>query len=706
MTHYNPLDSQNRILPYRWTWTQSISEPMLSLSYDYDVLSLGLLKNQATSMEVSLKELHAGCLAELNASCQNIAIAKALMSITRKVSSNKPSNEGSGVVCFRAMHEFSFGIGGGFKYQCCKEGERTNEKTFDCGLNVIESNWLAVFNAILAVVIAVVFLYWPLILYAIPDSFFEADSDGSCQTGQVQTHKSLISKNDHETQTRGEGTFNNREKSFEHIPVDDLSPVTCAMIARQCAENLPNLSHAFNVKLFFLWYCIVPIFFYIKVGLYFIIKRNHFDDASRKLLFQFGDFYLNVFSVDRPLVYVLFIFPLFIIPGVVLSCWNPQSGTSDQTTASECCLCHEKCITPQKEIKEHVKAMPQFISNELWRELKDFLITKSKILRKGNFHSRHSSCGHAICVLCSVAATLIIVPVVAIIIFLIVFFASILCMIVYSPYICLMMITFRFIHKRPVYKGLLFVTLVYSSLSVCIVAIFSCQFIVRMFGFIVMGLTLNAEVTVPYVTFVFVVWRNIYLCYSNLQTRYKEIKEMISEQLKDLTKKSNNGDKITTDLTKNSDKITTDLTNNSDTIPKDLTDNSDSIPKDLFWYVCDDHKVLPRANEFCRILWNIVAILIFLLIALSAIFLFKVAYNSSAIVSTIAVFVSGKMSEVFFSRVTTGYSFIGWKKLRTKDKIRSAIKEYLREKGNASTTKRQGVEESDSSNVQYETTVV
>ena len=235
-----------------------------------------------------------------------------------------------------------------------------------------------------------------------------------------------------------------------------------------------------------------------------------------------------------------------------------------------------------------------------------------------------------------------------------------------------------------------------------------------MVGFIIMGLTLNAEVTIPYVTFVFVVWRNIYLCYSNLQNRYKKIKEMISEQW------------------------------------KEHTGNSDTIPIKLFWFVCDGERnvlpvssisaallspasfpeqqlviepVLPVANEFCRMLWNMFAILIFLLIALSAIFLFQVAYNSSAIVSTIAVFLSGKLSEVFFSKVTTGYSFSGWEKLRTKEMIGNAVKKFIkipfkspeaaillacaRNVDENVKIQTEGTVESDPSNfVQYETTVV
>lgn len=640
---YNPLVSKNRILPYRWTWAQSIREPMLSLSYDYDVLSLGLLKNQARSMVVLLKELHTGCLVNLNSSCQDIAIAKALTGITRNLTSSKLPNEREGVVCFRIIQEFSFGIGGGFKYTCCAAGEQSNDDTINCGLDVKESKWLAVFNAILAVVVGAVFLYWPLLLCAIPDSLFKEDHEG-CETDDFEDQilESIVKT--HGTVTRGEGTGNYGQsrhirKSLETIPVDDLSPITFAMMIRQCSHKLPTLSHGFNVKLFFIWYCVIPIFFYIKIVLYFIIKSDHFDDASKKLLFQVGDFYLNVFSMDRPLVYVLFILPLFIIPGVLISCWRPEKENSARK------------ITPQKEILRQLKAVPQIIPQKLLHLLKAFLSLCKGKLRNEEVHSQHSLFGHVICVLWTVTSMLIIAPVVALLTFLVILFASVLCIIIYSPYFCFMKVTFRYIHKRPVYRGILFLTLVYSSLSVYILAVFSCQFVVRMFGFIIMGLTLNAEVTIPYVTFVFVVWRNIHLCFKNVQDRYKEIKEMISEQW------------------------------------KELTGNEDTIPTDLFWFVCNKYKVLPVANELCRMLWNVIAILVFLVIALSAIFLFNVAlYNSSAIVSTIAVFVSGKLSEVFFSQVTTGYSFSGWEKLRKKEMIRSAVTEFNNQTGTTMTS--------------------
>ena len=47
---YSPLNVQDEFLPDWWVYTRSISEPMLSLPYDYDALSLGLLNYQERSM--------------------------------------------------------------------------------------------------------------------------------------------------------------------------------------------------------------------------------------------------------------------------------------------------------------------------------------------------------------------------------------------------------------------------------------------------------------------------------------------------------------------------------------------------------------------------------------------------------------------------------------------------------------------------------
>ena len=99
---YSPLNVQDEFLPEWWVYAKSISEPMLSLPYDYDALSLGLLNNQVRSMTVPLKEHPAGCLEALNSSCQNKVIGRALLKNVT-ISIDKVD-----VVCVRKIKDYSF----------------------------------------------------------------------------------------------------------------------------------------------------------------------------------------------------------------------------------------------------------------------------------------------------------------------------------------------------------------------------------------------------------------------------------------------------------------------------------------------------------------------------------------------------------------------------------------------------------------------
>ena len=59
---YNPLELEDVFQPYRWVWARSNEEPMLSLPYDYDILSLGLLNYQVRRKTVPLRDEPRGCL--------------------------------------------------------------------------------------------------------------------------------------------------------------------------------------------------------------------------------------------------------------------------------------------------------------------------------------------------------------------------------------------------------------------------------------------------------------------------------------------------------------------------------------------------------------------------------------------------------------------------------------------------------------------
>ena len=102
---YHPLQSQNEFLPERWVWAATISELMLSLSYDYDILSLGLLKRQVSRMDVQLEDEPKGCLAALNSSYTDCVVARALLG-------NVTTRDGSGI----GHSEVAQGTGASFKF--------------------------------------------------------------------------------------------------------------------------------------------------------------------------------------------------------------------------------------------------------------------------------------------------------------------------------------------------------------------------------------------------------------------------------------------------------------------------------------------------------------------------------------------------------------------------------------------------------------
>lgn len=148
-----------------------------------------------------------------------------------------------------------------------------------------------------------------------------------------------------------------------------------------------------------------------------------------------------------------------------------------------------------------------------------------------------------------------------------------------------------------------------------------------MFGFIIMGLVLNAEIAGPFLTFFVVSSTNMHLCYYNLQKKYQEVKQMISQQWQKHKHLLHN---------------------------KNLSDSEEgTIPGDLFWHICGEkskskHKVLPVRPEINRMLCRMALILIFLFLALCAVIFLRNTYSVSAVASTIAVFFKWKNTGFVF----------------------------------------------------------
>ena len=138
---------------------------MLSLPYDYDVLSLGLLNYQVRSMIVPLKENPAGCLVALNSSCQNKVIGRALLkNFTRTIHEVD-------VVCVQDIKDYTFFQllyhGDNLQYDCCIREKNSVE--IRCNQSARTTVWLEAFNVVLLILQGVLMLCFPRFPLAQPD---------------------------------------------------------------------------------------------------------------------------------------------------------------------------------------------------------------------------------------------------------------------------------------------------------------------------------------------------------------------------------------------------------------------------------------------------------------------------------------------------------------------------------------------------------
>jgi len=191
---YNPLQSLDRFFPNRWTWARGVEEPMLYFSYQYQVLSLGLLKNQVRNMKLTLSDEPRGCVADLTSSCKDIKVATTLLEkITHASTDPSPSED---VVCVsvvkRAISWVAVWFEGNIQYHCCKQEQSGNETVMQCDLPVQYNRWYMLFYHVQTFGIIILFFFWPAVI-----SWPEKPS------------------------------ADETEKNSNEIPVDDLSPISC-----------------------------------------------------------------------------------------------------------------------------------------------------------------------------------------------------------------------------------------------------------------------------------------------------------------------------------------------------------------------------------------------------------------------------------------------------------------------------------------------
>ena len=347
---YRPLRSENEFLPNRWVWASLISEPMLSLSYDYDILSMGLLKYQTRSMDVLLKDQPSGCLANLKSSYQNKVVGRALLSMTQ-INSGEPSDKN--VVCVAMIENFLWSsFEGNVKFQCCKmrKDENTGSASIQCELDVQVSGWFQAFNGTLNLLTVLMMLFCPAFLLFLPDSIFnlqeeckkeerrenEQQSEDSHhrQSNQQRsrygsTTEALVNDNVQNddsiplktssflTQSQQANSQIGEDKSNKHVQslfyLDEPNPITFSYFIRTYTEESTEL-FSFHSKLAFLWYGVIPFFVYLRLVLNYIVESKFMEEVHKKPKASLvGHLFSYIFDFQGLFSWLMALAPLILI---------------------------------------------------------------------------------------------------------------------------------------------------------------------------------------------------------------------------------------------------------------------------------------------------------------------------------------------------------------------------------------------------------
>ena len=108
------------------------------------------------------------------------------------------------------------------------------------------------------------------------------------------------------------------ERKIDELPVDDGSPVNIATLLCACASakvfrhNSTKLS--FNIKLAFLWLCVIPFPVYIELGLSYTLKDEYVDETGKKDAAILTGGLFIFFNMNQNASWVILIISYLILP--------------------------------------------------------------------------------------------------------------------------------------------------------------------------------------------------------------------------------------------------------------------------------------------------------------------------------------------------------------------------------------------------------
>ena len=717
---YRPLESENEFLPNRWVWASLISEPMLSLSYDYDILSMGLLKYQTRSMDVLLEDQPSGCLANLNSSCPKRAVGRALLSMTQLNSGELPDRN---VVCVAMIKDalWSF-FDGNVKFQCCKRSkdENTGSAYIQCELNVQVSGWFIAFNGTLNLLTVLMMLYCPAFLLFLPDSIINLQEE--CKKEERRENEQQSEDSHHEQQSEDShhrqsnqqrsryrstaetsanvNAENNssslsvtlltpthsqqansqigEDKSNKHVQsllyLDEPNPITFSYFLRTYTKEWTEL-FSFHFKLAFVMYGVISIFAYLKLVLNYIVKSNFIEEVHKKPNASLvGPLFLNVFDFQGLLGL------LIALPPLILTLFSSPTDflitvTEDIKRKVICFVCRENTGSAKDDMLRHLgklavnsyklaSCLITLHQKALSGSIK--LFTHWALKKMGPPWKRAKTPFIALWVLFWDVVLIIVVGVIfgGICLFLLLL-GLVLLICLYSPWHSLMLVCVR--KKKQMFKESR-IRNKNQTLKFIFVRLF------LYFYFVLDAATITSccflgGLSCRHIT------NMCGLVTLGLVLNASIVGPFVALSIVALT----NIYLCYYNLQMRYQDVKKMISEKWQTV--DGKSEHGAIPEDLFWRICSEtsnlnNTVLPVRGEVNRMLSNMAIILIFLFLVFCSVFLVIDASSILAVPSTIAVLLSGVIPRFFFKGLTNEKRFTGETRMKMIREIEEAVIEY------------------------------
>lgn len=360
---------------------------MLSFSYDYDILSWGLLHHfQVRMMRVWLLDQPTGCLSNLSLPCQDRVIAGALlMDVTNDFFLKEKSQKRAAgsvqkpfVVCNIVLdehdNEWSKLFEGNLVYRCCSSSTKRvgNKTSVECGLHVKVSDWLHFFFHVINYATLPMLIFWPAIIAVLPDFLFTFEDKEDAKKASVtynevlegsfvliETSQSGSSSTDCPTfgEPSTEGNSKVESDKVRRILVDDVSPITITRLMRYCTGKSSVICSDYS-KLLFLYFVLLFIIYYYKL-LFSVLYKDH--DLRRAInipgarfegqLFEFLSIATVYFDLNV-LIIILFVVVLIFLPLILMFHIKP----CDLQDQDLCLGCQKNPFYLRTDIREHLRS--------------------------------------------------------------------------------------------------------------------------------------------------------------------------------------------------------------------------------------------------------------------------------------------------------------------------------------------------------------